>query len=75
MPILQYRVLSSTNVSGWQFPLEFYLAQYPPAMLPDSHQFGTNGWELQLTARGKVTVIGVATRSQMETELQKPAEK
>jgi len=75
MPILQYRVLSSTNVSGWQFPLEFYLAQYRPAMVPDSHKFGTNGWELQLTARGKVTAIGVGTKSLMETELQRPAEK
>ena len=74
MPILQYRVLSSTNVSGWQFPQEFYLAQYRPAMV-DSHQFGTNGWELQLTVRGKVTAIGVATSSQMEPDLQKPAEK
>ena len=75
MPIPQYRVLSSTNVSGWQFPLEFYLAQSRPAMVPDSHKFGTNGWELQLTARGKVTAIGVGTKSLMETELQRPAEK
>jgi len=58
-PVLQYRVLSSTNVAGWHVPLEFYLAQYRPAYLPNSNRFGTNGWELQLTARGKVTSIGL----------------
>src|SRR5258705_4322263 len=50
-PVLQYSVTASTNVLGWEFPLEFYLAQYRPAYSPDSRRFGTNGWELQLTAK------------------------
>jgi hypothetical protein len=56
-PVLQYRVMSSTNLEDWHFPLQFYLAQYRPAYLPNSGRFGTNSWELQLTARGKVTSI------------------
>ena len=61
-PVLQYRVLSSTNVAGWHFPLEFYLAQYRPAYLPNSRDFGTNGWELHITAKGKVTSIEVGAK-------------
>jgi len=53
-PVLQYRVLRSTNVLGWNFPLEFHLAQYRPA--------SSNGWELHLTAMGKVTSVGVRTK-------------
>jgi hypothetical protein len=48
-PVLQYRLLQSTNVLGRDFPLVFHLAQYRPA--------GTNGWELHLTAKGRVTSI------------------
>ena len=60
-PVFQYRVTSSTNMLGWEFPLEFCLAQYRPAYLPNSRYIGTNGWELALTAKGKVTSIGGAT--------------
>jgi hypothetical protein len=67
-PVLQYSVTASTNVLGWEFPLEFYLAQYRPARLPDSRRFGTKGWELQLTAKGKVTAIGVGTKPEIPTE-------
>jgi hypothetical protein len=67
-PVFQYRVTSSTNILGREFPLEFYLAQYRPAYLPDSKYFGTNGWELQLTAKGKVTSIGLGTKLQNPPE-------
>lgn len=58
--VMQYRVTSSTNVLGWQFPLEFYLAQYRPAPVPELRwtTVGTNGWELQFVARGTVRAIG-----------------
>jgi hypothetical protein len=52
-PVYQYRVSGSTNVLGWNFPLEFHVAQYRPR--------GTNAgaWELVLTASGKVTSISL----------------
>jgi len=65
--ILQYRALLTTNVLGWDFPLEFCLAQYRPA--------GRRGWELDLTANGKITAIGVGTEPYISTETQKPVEK
>jgi hypothetical protein len=51
-------------VLGWNFPLEFYLVQYQPARLraktsPDRPR--TNSWELQLTAKGRVTSIKEGT--------------
>ena len=66
-PVLQYRVATSTNVLGWDFPLEFYLAQYRPV--------DTNGWQLDLTAKGKVTVIGPGTQPQIPPEAAKVLEK
>lgn len=54
--IFQYQVRQTTNVVGWEFPLEFYGVQYRPAQ--------TNGWELQLTFKGKVTAIGVGSEPQ-----------
>lgn len=56
-PVCQYRAALSTNVMDWNFPLEFHLVQYRPA--------GTNGWELHLTAKGKVTAIGIGTKPQI----------
>ena len=56
-PVCQYRAALPTNVLDWNFPLEFYLVQYRPA--------GTSGWELHLTAKGKVTAIGVGTKPQI----------
>ena len=44
--IFQYQVRGSTNVLGWNFPLEFYGVQYLPT--------GTNAWKLHLTLKGKV---------------------
>jgi hypothetical protein len=66
-PVLQYRVVSSTNVLGWHFPLEFNIAQYCPAPLPESPGItvGTNGWKLEFTARGKLTAIGIGTKPQI----------
>jgi hypothetical protein len=53
-PLLQYRAMLTTNMLGWNFPLEFYLAQYYPVE--------KNEWALCLTAKGKVTSIGPAAR-------------
>src|SRR5207245_9498920 len=48
-PIFQYRVRQSTNLLGWNFPLEFYCVQYLPSW--------TNLWMLALRAKGRVTYI------------------
>jgi len=58
--VMQYRVVSSTNVLGWEIPLEFQLAQYQLAPVPGNQSVtaGTNGWELDLVARGTVKAIG-----------------
>ena len=70
--ILNYRVTASTNVLGWEFPLAFNLTQY----LPDiDHGSERPAWRLHLTARGKVTAIGVGTEPRIPTELQKAAQK
>jgi hypothetical protein len=62
-PVLQYRATLSTNVLDWNFPLEFYLAQYGPA--------GTNAWELHLTAKGTVTSIGIGSKPGTSVEASK----
>ena len=56
-PIFQYRTVSSTNVSGWEFPLEFKVAQYRPVHGFPRPATETNGWQLEFTATGKVTAI------------------
>jgi hypothetical protein len=58
--VMQYRVVSSTNVLGSEFPLEFYLAQYQPARVPGKPFIiaGTNGWELDFVAKGIIKAIG-----------------
>ena len=61
---LQYQAHRSTNVLGWNFPLEFYLVQYKPARLR-----GTNSWEVQLTAKGRVTAIGKALEPQLPEDV------
>jgi hypothetical protein len=48
-PIFEYRVLRSTNMLGWQFPLEFSVVQSRSSAV----------WEPQFTAKGRVTGIGV----------------
>jgi hypothetical protein len=76
-PVLQYRVISSTNIMGWEFPLEFKMAQYRPAPPPGVQGLvvGTNGWELDFVARGRVTAIGAGTRPQVPEAVLKAAGK
>ena len=66
-PVLQYRVVSSTNILGWEIPMEFKIAQYRRASLPGSPGFiaGTNGWELEFVATGKVTAVGPGMNPQI----------
>lgn len=61
-PVLQYGVGTSTNMAGWEFPLEFYLAQFRPTMSPDSYQFGPGGWEIDFVAKGTVIAIGPGSK-------------
>jgi len=58
---LQYQAHHSTNVLGWNFPMEFYLVQYK--------RRGTNSWEMQLTAKGRVTAIGKAAEPQIPEDV------
>jgi len=76
-PVVQYRVTASTNVLGWVFPTEFYLAQYCPAPLPGQAGIttGANGWQLQYTAKGKVTGIRPGIEPQIPPEVLKAAGK
>ncbi len=67
-PVCRYRVLESTNILGWNFPLRFELAQY-------RNEYGRGPWELNLTASGKVTSIGVGSQPQIPTENQKAIER
>ena len=48
-PIFQYQVRRSTNVLGWNFPLEFYGIQYIGSV--------SNGWRAAFSFKGKVTDI------------------
>lgn len=61
--VVQYRATSSTNIMGWQFPLAFELVQYRPAPVPGFPHIteGTNGWELQFIAKGKVDAVNIGT--------------
>lgn len=61
LPVLEYQVNQSTNVFGWNIPLEFYVIQYV------AH--GTNDWLLELTAKGKVTSIGLGSRPSIAMEV------
>jgi hypothetical protein len=56
-PIFQYQVHQTTNVMGWNFPLEFYMVQYEPD--------GANSWMVSFTARGRITAIGPGTKPQI----------
>jgi hypothetical protein len=67
-PVPQYSVTASTNVLGWEFPLEFKLAQYRPAYSHDTGQFDSKGCELDITATGKVTAIRHGTKPQFPGE-------
>ena len=59
--LLNYQVRSSTNILGWNIPLEFYLLQYRPSQLPR-----TNSIELHLTAKGKVTGVRLGSAPAIE---------
>jgi hypothetical protein len=48
-PLFQYQVHQTTNLLGWNVPLEFYGVQYKPS--------GTNVWKTELTYKGRVTSI------------------
>ncbi len=47
--VFRYQARGSTNVLGWNFPLEFYLTQYERSR--------TNSFEVGLTAKGRITAI------------------
>ncbi len=76
-PIVQYRVTSSTNILNWEFPLEFKIAQYCPAPLPENAWVttGTNGWQLEFTARGRVTSAGVGAQPEVPSDVWRAADK
>jgi hypothetical protein len=59
--IFQYQVRQSTNVLGWNFPLEFYGVQYLPT--------GTNGWKLHMTLKGRVTGIHACAKPEIPAEV------
>jgi hypothetical protein len=65
--IFQYQVRRSTNVLGWNFPLEFYAVQYLPV--------GTNAWKLHMTFRGRVTSIGPGSPLEIPADILKSIQK
>jgi hypothetical protein len=67
-PVCQYRIVGSTNVLGWNFPLEFHLAQY-------RRDYQTGVCQLHMTATGKLTSIGVGGEPGVPTAAQKALEK
>jgi hypothetical protein len=74
-PILQYRAQhgrvaspASTNIAGWQFPLEFRAIQYAPI------RTRTNSWQADLVAHGKITSIKIgATPNLSHSSVHHPA--
>lgn len=65
--ILQYQVRRSTNVLGWNFPLEFYLVQYSSS--------SSNGWHVHLTAKGRVTDIHPTEKLEIPADVFKHVQK
>jgi hypothetical protein len=75
-PVFQYRVSESTNLLGWEFPLEFQIVQYRPQYWQRSAPyFRTNAWVVDWTLTGKVTAFAVGTEPQIPPELMSAAEK
>ena len=66
-PVFQYQVHKSTNVLGWNFPLEFYCVQYLPT--------GTNLLRLYLTAKGRLISIKEGTKPEIPAEVRQAVEK
>jgi hypothetical protein len=64
--IFQYQVHASTNLLGWNLPLEFYGVQYLPT--------GTNAWKVALTLKGRVTAIGPAAEPSIPPEVMQAIE-
>jgi hypothetical protein len=60
-PLCHYRTVGSTKVQGWNFPLEFHMAQY-------GMDFTTHLWEVRMTVSGKVTGIGVGREPSLAVE-------
>jgi hypothetical protein len=65
--IFEYQVHESTNVLGWNLPLEFYGVQYLPT--------GTNNWKLHLTFRGRVISIGAGREPEIPADAMKAIQK
>ncbi len=65
--IFQYQVRQSTNVLGWNLPLEFYGVQYHPS--------GANGWKLHMSLKGRVTAIGACAKPEIPEEVMGVIEK
>lgn len=65
-PVFRYQARGSTNVSGGNFPLEFYCVQY----WPRSHS-----WEMHWTAKGRVIAIGEGTKPEISAKVVKAVEK
>ena len=65
--IFHYQVHASTNLLGWNLPLEFYGVQYLPT--------ATNAWKLALTLTGKVTSIGATKEPRIPPEVMKTVER
>jgi hypothetical protein len=53
--------VGSTNVLGWNFPLEFHVVQY-------RNNYKTHVWEVHLTASGKLTAIGIGREPSIAEE-------
>jgi hypothetical protein len=76
-PVFQYRTMGSTNVLDWEFPLEFSAAQYQHAAVLGAPRltYGTNGWQLYLGARGKLTGIRMGTEPQIPPDVLREAQR
>jgi hypothetical protein len=55
--VMRYGVVTSTNVCGWDFPREFYLAQYRPGLIPGTNVLSSTDWEVDYVAKGTLTSI------------------
>ncbi len=65
-PMCRYRVLESTNVLGWNFPLRFVVAEYRPER--DGH------WELLESTSGRIIDTRPGEAPQLPTPAQREAE-
>ena len=67
--VFHYRVDASTNVLGWEFPLEFALTEYRP-----SYPGEANCWQTDFFATGKLTGIRVVSELKFSNGIDKAAE-